>query len=79
LLMYASPVIYPISTVPDTWRWLLLANPMTPVIETFRMGFLGTSAIEPAYLLYSAGFTMVILLIGILIFNRVENTFMDTV
>jgi lipopolysaccharide transport system permease protein len=79
LLMYASPVIYPLSTVPEKWRWLLLVNPMTPVIEIFRKGFLGTSSIEPGYLLYSVGFTLVVLLIGTLIFNHVENTFMDTV
>lgn len=79
LLMYASPVIYPLSTVPANWRWLLLANPITPVIEVFRKGFLGTSSVDSSYLLYSAGFTVVVLLIGILIFNRVENTFMDTV
>jgi len=79
LLMYASPVIYPLSSVPAEWRWILLANPITPVIEVFRKGFLGTSSIEPVYLLYSAGFTVVVLLMGILIFNRVESTFMDTV
>jgi lipopolysaccharide transport system permease protein len=79
LLMYASPVIYPLSTVPEKWRWVLLINPMTPIIETFRKGFLGTSSMEPIYLLYSAGFTLLMLLIGVLIFNRVENTFMDTV
>jgi lipopolysaccharide transport system permease protein len=79
LMMYATPVIYPLSTVPANWRWLLLANPITPVIEIFRKAFLGTSSVEPIYLLYSAGFTVVVLLIGILIFNRVENTFMDTV
>jgi lipopolysaccharide transport system permease protein len=79
LLMYASPIIYPLSTVPASWRWLLLANPVTPVIEMFRKAFLGTSSVEPITLFYSAGFTVVVLLIGILIFNRVENTFMDTV
>jgi lipopolysaccharide transport system permease protein len=79
LLMYASPVIYPLSTVPANWRWLLLVNPITPVIEVFRRAFLGASAVEPVYLLYSMGFTCVVLLIGVLIFNRVENTFMDTV
>lgn len=79
LLMYGSPVIYPLSTVPANWRWLLLANPITPVIEIFRKAFLGTSSVDPIYLLYSAGFTVVVLLIGILIFNRVETTFMDTV
>jgi len=79
LLMYSSPIIYPLSIVPAKWRWLVLANPITPVIEIFRKAFLGTSSVDPIYLLYSTGFTVVVLLIGILIFNRVENTFMDTV
>ncbi|MCL5612403.1 MAG: ABC transporter permease [Chloroflexi bacterium] len=79
LIMYASPVIYPLSTVPANWRWLLLANPMTPIIEIFRYSFLGVSSLEPVYLFYSAVFMFVVLLIGVLIFNRVENTFMDTV
>lgn len=79
LLMYASPVIYPLSTVQGVWRWLILANPLTPVIEVFRLAFLGTSSIEPIYLLYSVAFMFVTLLVGVLIFNRVETTFMDTV
>jgi lipopolysaccharide transport system permease protein len=79
LLMYATPVIYPISTVKGIWRGLILANPMTPVVETFRLAFLGTSSLSPIYLLYSAGFMFIILLIGGLIFNHVETTFMDTV
>jgi len=79
LLMYASPVIYPLSTVPASWRWLLLINPITPVIEVFRLGFLGTSAINPFYLLYSIGFMLIVLLIGILLFSHIENSFMDTV
>lgn len=79
LLMYASPIIYPLSTVPGIWRWLLLANPLTSVVEMFRLGFLGVSAIQPVFLLYSAGFMLVTLLAGILIFNHVESTFMDTV
>lgn len=79
LLMYATPVIYPLSSITGGWRWLILANPMTPVVETFRLAFLGTSAMSPAYLLYSLAFTFLTLLIGVLIFNRVENNFMDTV
>ena len=79
LLMYATPVIYPISTVQGIWRWLILANPMTPVVETFRLAFLGTSSLSPVYLLYSAGFMLAVFLIGVLIFNHVETTFMDTV
>lgn len=79
LLMYATPVIYPLSTVQGVGRWLLIANPMTPVIEVFRLAFLGTSSLEPIYLLYSAAFMLVVLLIGVLIFNHVEASFMDTV
>jgi lipopolysaccharide transport system permease protein len=79
LLMYATPVIYPLSSVEGVWRWLLLANPMTAVIETFRLAFLGASSFEPVYLLYSAAVTLAVLLIGLLIFSHVEATFMDTV
>lgn len=79
LLMYATPIIYPLSSVPEDWRLLLLVNPLTPVVEMFRLGFLGTSAVEPVFLLYSLVFTIITLLIGVLAFNHVENTFMDTV
>jgi lipopolysaccharide transport system permease protein len=79
LLMYATPVIYPLSTIQGVWRWAILANPMTPVVEVFRLAFFGTSAINPISLLYSLGFMLVVLILGILIFNHVESTFMDTV
>ena len=79
LLMYATPVIYPLSTIQGNWRWLILANPMTPIVEIFRLAFLGASAIDPISLLYSAAFTAVVFLAGALIFNHVETTFIDTV
>jgi lipopolysaccharide transport system permease protein len=79
LLMYATPVIYPISMVPDTWQWVFLINPLTPLVEVFRSSFLGTDMVNPLYLIYSVVFTLVVLTIGLLIFNRAENTFMDTV
>jgi lipopolysaccharide transport system permease protein len=79
LLMYATPVIYPLSTIDRQWRLLILANPMTPVVEVFRLAFLGTSAMSPIYLFYSISFMFIVLLIGVLIFNRVEASFMDTV
>jgi lipopolysaccharide transport system permease protein len=79
LMMYATPVIYPLSTVPQEWQWLLLANPLTALVEVFRLGFLGTSSVNPLSILYSLAFMTVVLLIGVLIFKRVENTFMDTV
>jgi lipopolysaccharide transport system permease protein len=79
LLMYATPVIFPFSSAKGVWRWLLLVNPMTPVLEAFRRAFLGTSSLNPIYLLYSAAFMLAVFLAGLLIFNHVEATFMDTV
>ena len=79
LLMYAAPVIYPLSAVPDRFHWLIAANPMTPIIECFRYAFLGAGTVDGPRLLYSAVFTLVTLCIGLLIFNQVERTFMDTV
>ncbi|MBI4787116.1 MAG: ABC transporter permease [Chloroflexi bacterium] len=79
LLMYATPVIYPVSAIPEQYRWLILANPMTPIVESFRFAFLGAGTLDGGQLLYSFGFMLGVLLIGVLIFNRVEQTFMDTV
>jgi lipopolysaccharide transport system permease protein len=79
LMMYATPVIYPLSMVPEKYRWLVLANPMSALVETFRYAFLGAGTFEPLNLLYSVAATLVILFAGILLFNHVERTFMDTV
>jgi lipopolysaccharide transport system permease protein len=79
LAMYASPVIYPLSTLEGNVRWLLLANPMTGIIETFRWGFLGQGSFEWSYLAYSTGFSLLVLYGGTLVFNKVQRSFMDTV
>ncbi len=79
LLMYATPVIYPVSSIPARFQWIILANPMTPIIEAFRYAFLGAGETNINYLLYSFGFMVVVVVIGSVIFNRVEQTFMDTV
>lgn len=79
LWMYATPVIYPLSTIPDKYRSYVLANPLTPIIETFRFALLGTGTFSWMYLLYSLVFTIVVLVLGILLFNKVEQSFMDTV
>jgi lipopolysaccharide transport system permease protein len=79
LAMYATPVIYPMSMFPNANRWMLLANPMAPIIETFRYAFLGQGLFSPWYLACSTGITVAILFIGIVLFNHVEKTFMDTV
>lgn len=79
LWMYATPVIYPLSTMSEKYRWIIVANPMAAIVETFRYGFFGTGTFSWAYLGYSAGFTATLLCVGMAIFNRVERTFMDTV
>ena len=79
LLMYATPVILPISSFPQRFRWIILANPMTPIVEAFRYAFLGAGTVSLPSLAYSFGFMLVVVFIGTVIFNRVEATFMDTV
>jgi lipopolysaccharide transport system permease protein len=79
LLMFATPVIFPVSIVPEKYRWIILANPMSAIVETFRYAFLGAGTFDGLSLLYSASATAVILFFGIVLFNRVERTFMDTV
>jgi len=79
LWMYATPVIYPVSSIPEKWQWVANVNPVTPIIETFRVGFLGAGDASWARLAYSFGFMLVVMFIGVVIFNRVEKTFIDTV
>lgn len=79
LFMYASPVVYSLSSIPEKYQWLILANPLTPIFECFRYGFLGSGSFEPSSLLVSSGITFLTLAVGIVIFNKVEKSFMDTV
>ena len=79
LWMYATPVTYDMSIVPDRLMNLYMLNPMTPVIIIFRKAFLGIGTITVGYYIYSWIATFIILFLGILLFNRVEKTFMDTV
>ncbi len=79
LLMYMTTVIYPLSAAPERYRHWLELNPMTAIIETFRLGFLGQGMVTAWSLGYSAVCAFTILVVGILIFNRTERTFVDTV
>ena len=79
LLMYATPVIYPLSAVPEKYRYIILMNPMTALIETFRYGFLGTGNFHPGNFAYSVIATVSLFFIGLIIFNKVEKNFVDTV
>ena len=79
LLMYATPVIYPLSAAPAKYRWIILANPMTAIIDHFWFAYRGAGTFNPGNLIYSSVFMLIVMAIGIVIFNRVEKTFMDTV
>ncbi|MDF1734017.1 MAG: ABC transporter permease [Minwuia sp.] len=79
LLMYATPVIYPVSALPDTYRIYIMANPITPIVEAFRYAFVGRGDFDPMHLAYSGGVILVLLIAATVIFNQVEKNFMDTV
>jgi len=81
LLMYATPVVYPLASpkIGPQYRWFLKVNPMSPVLETFRYAYLGSGSFSWLYLLYSIGIAVAILSFGVVIFNRVEKNFTDTV
>lgn len=77
--MYLTPVTYDISFIPERFLPLYMLNPVTPVITTFRYAFLGTGTFQLTYYLIGWAVTLAVLLIGVVLFNRVEKTFMDTV
>jgi lipopolysaccharide transport system permease protein len=77
--MYATPVIYPLSQIPEKWRWIAVLNPMTMPVEAIRIMFLGQGTVVGAYVLLSLSITVLLLLSGILVFSKVEKTFIDTV
>lgn len=80
LWMYVTPVVYPISQLGDgLMKTILMINPVTAPVELFRYAVLGQGAVMPGYLALSWGMTIVLLILGIMIFNKVEKTFMDTV
>ena len=79
LWMYGTPVAYDIRIVPQKLLGMYMLNPMTPIINSFRKAFLGIGVFQPRYYLCGWGVTLVILFIGVILFNQVEKTFMDTV
>ena len=83
LAMYVTPVIYPTSMflekiAPEN-HWMIYANPLTSIFDVFRFAFLGAGAINPWGLVYSVIFAVVVYVMGLFIFNRVEKSFMDTI
>jgi lipopolysaccharide transport system permease protein len=79
LFMYATPIIYPLSVATGRIRTALELNPLTPIFEAFKYGCLGCGTLSWGGLLYSTVFMLVMLFISLIVFNRVERNFMDTV
>ena len=77
--MYLTPVVYPLTQVPEKYRILYVLNPMVSIVESFRGAFLGVCSIEPSHILISVIVTMCIFFTGMVLFSRIEKTFMDTV
>lgn len=79
LFMYATPIAYPISAIPEKYKYIILSNPMTPIITGFRYSLLGSGTYDIYQLLNSMLIILIIFVFGIIIFNRVEKTFLDTI
>jgi lipopolysaccharide transport system permease protein len=79
LLMYITPVIYPLSSISSKYAFLIKLNPLTPFFEIFRYAISGKGTFSLASIAYSASFTFIVLVVGLFIFNKVQRTFMDTV
>lgn len=79
LWMYITPIIFPLSTVSGKYRVFFIVNPLTGIIETFRTILLGVGQMNYFYIGYSAVFMIVLLVIGVIMFNRIERNFMDYV
>jgi len=79
LLMYATPIIYPLSYTSGQLHWWISLNPLTPLIENFKFALFGIGHFDYVGLLYAACISVIILFVGIILFNRVEKNFMDTV
>jgi lipopolysaccharide transport system permease protein len=79
LFMYVTPVVYTIKSIPSQYKFIVRFNPLTSIFECFRYGYLGSGHFQPITLLYSAISIFGLLAVGVLIFNKVEKSFMDTV
>jgi len=79
LWMYATPIVYPLSQVPEKWLWLVYLNPVTAMVQTFRCAMLGSEAPPAGAVAYSILATLAVLAVGLALFSRVERTSMDTI
>ena len=77
--MYLTPIIYPLSQVPEKYRIIYMLNPMVLVIESFRTAFLGVGSVSIQMIMISVSLTIIIFIFGLLMFNKTEKSFIDTV
>ena len=77
--MYATPIAYPLSAVPQKWLWLIYLNPMTAIVQMFRHLLLGSEAPDVWMMSYSVAVSALAISLGLVLFTRIERTFMDTV
>ena len=79
LMMYASPIVYPLSSVPEKYKYLIYANPVTPIIEGFRFIFLGTGVFNFSLIIISSLITSFFFFTGLIFFNKAEKSFIDSI
>ena len=79
LWMYLTPIVYPLSQVPEKYRLIYVINPMVSIVELFRAAFIGVSSIVPVHIAISICVTIIAFIAGVLMFSKTEKTFMDTV
>ncbi|WP_027377061.1 ABC transporter permease [Kaistella palustris] len=79
LMMYATPVIYPVSSISGIWKKLAYYNPLTGIFECFKYGWMGSGEFTVQMLFISSAIILALLAIGTVVFNKVEKGFMDTV
>ena len=79
LWMFLTPIVYPLSEVPQKFKFIILLNPMTAPVELFRKAFFGTSSITLLGIIVSCIISVIIFFLGVIVFNKVEKTFIDTV
>lgn len=79
LFMYATPVVYSVTSIPEQYQWIINVNPLTGIFECFRYGYLGSGNFRPSSLIFSSITISILLIVGTVVFNKVEKSFMDTV
>lgn len=79
LWLYATPIVYPLSHVPQQWHWIMALNPMTPLVELFRTALLGTGTVYASHVVLSICLTAAVLMVGLVMFSRIARTSVDTV